>query len=264
MVEEALRVARADQQGTRPAPRPARTGQGPLPASPDGEPEVLRTAARDYLQALYEMVEEGIPTVRTRLAAWMGVSLASVSEAAKRLVRHGLVREDGRRLQLTEEGERLARTLVRRHRLAEQFLIRVLGLPWHRAHEEASRWERVISSEVEARMVEILGDPGTCPHGNPIPGSAHEPDLTALVPLNDVPVGEWAVLRRLTEDLELDLSVMRFFEENGLLPGADIRVVQVAPDGTRSLEVGGRGVALGPHLADNVWVEPRGERRSPR
>ncbi|HXF56852.1 MAG TPA: metal-dependent transcriptional regulator [Actinomycetota bacterium] len=257
-------MPRADQQGTRAVPGPARAGQEPppvssSPVSSDREPELLGTAARDYLQALYEMEEEGIPTVRARLAAWMGVTLASVSEAVKRLVRDGLVREDGRRLELTEEGGRLARVLVRRHRLAEHFLIRVLGLPWHRAHDEASRWERAISSEVEARMVEILGDPGTCPHGNPIPGSANEPDLTALVSLTDVPAGERVILRRLTEDLELDLSVMRFFEESGLLPGAEIRVVRVAPDGTRSLEVAGRPVALGPHLADNVWVELAGE-----
>src|SRR6266508_3521536 len=98
---------------------------------------------------------------------------------------------------------------VRRHRLAEHFLIRVIGLPWHKAHEEAGRWERAISDEVEARMVEILGDPGACPHGNPIPGSANAVDLDRLVPLNRVEPGGRAVLRRLTEDLELDLGVMQ-------------------------------------------------------
>jgi DtxR family Mn-dependent transcriptional regulator len=210
--------------------------------------------AQEYLEALYEMAEEGIPTVQARLAEWMGVSRASVSEAVKRLLRDGLVVREGRKLAFTSEGERLARAQVRRHRIAEHFLIRIIGLPWHRAHEEAGRWERAISDDVEVRMVEILGDPGACPHGNPIPGSANAVDLAELVPLNRVAPGERVVLRRLTEDLELDLDVMRFFEDSGLMPGAAIEVKRVAPDGTMGLDVNGEPVALGAHLADNLWV----------
>lgn len=213
-------------------------------------------ASQDYLEALYEMAEEGIPRVQARLAEWLDVSPASVSEAVRRLVRDGLVTSRDRRLEFTKKGERLARQLVRRHRLAEHFLIRIIGLPWHKAHEEAARWERVISEEVEERMVTILDDPPTCPHGNPIPGSSHSVDYRRLRPLHDASPGEHVVLRRLTEDLELDLGVMRFFEESGLMPGATIRVNRVGPDGTMNLEVDGQTVALGSHLADNLWVEP--------
>ena len=202
------------------------------------------------------MIEEGFPTVQSGIARWLGVSAASVSEAVKRLTRDGLVTAEGRRLLFTDEGEALARKLVRRHRLAEQFLIRIIGLAWHKAHEEAGRWERAISDEVEERIVAILDDPGTCPHGNPIPGSANEVDYTDLVPLHDMAPGANAVLRRLTEDLELELDVMRFFEEVGLMPGARIQVVRVAPDGTMSLDVDGKPAALGAHLADNLWVQP--------
>lgn len=212
--------------------------------------------AAAYLEALYEMGEEGIPLVQARLAEWLGVSAASVSEAVKRLVRDGLVVNEGRRLAFTEEGRRLAETLVRRHRLVEHFLIRILGLPWHRAHEEAVRWERVVSDEVEARFVELLGDPSTCPHGNPIPGAARPVDLSGLVPLREVEPGATVVLRRLTEDLELDLDVMRFLEDSGLMPGATIEVRSIAPDGAVALRVGDRDVALGAHLRDNLWVEP--------
>ena len=179
-------------------------------------------AASEYLEALYEMAEEDVPTVQARLAEWMGVSRASVSEAVKRLTRDGLLTSSGRELAFTPEGDALARTLVRRHRLAEHFLIRIIGLPWHQAHEEAERWERVISDQVERRMVELLDDPGACPHGNPIPGSANEVDHTDLVALRDVPTGTSATLRRLTEDLELELDVMRFFEVSGLMPGASL------------------------------------------
>jgi DtxR family Mn-dependent transcriptional regulator len=213
-------------------------------------------AQAEYLEALYEMAEEEIPTVQVRLARWMGVSAGAVSQAVKKLSAQGLVKAEGRQLQLTPQGEDVAERLVRRHRLAEHFLIRVIGLPWHRAHEEAERWERVISDDVEERMVEILDDPATCPHGNPIPGSRNPVGYAGLVPLHDVPPGRPVVLRRLTEDLELDLDVMRFFEESGLMPGGRIEVERVAPDGTMQLSVNGRGVALGSHLADNLWVQP--------
>ena len=201
------------------------------------------------------MDEEGIPTVQARLAEWMGVSRGAVSQAVKRLLDQGLLHADGRQLRFATEGARLARALVRRHRLAEHFLIRIIGLPWHKAHEEAERWERVISADVEERMVAILDDPGTCPHGNPIPGSANRVDYSKLVPLQRIGPGRPVMLRRLTEDLELDLGVMRFFEDAGLMPGAKIEVVEVGPDGTMRVSVDGREAALGAHLADNLWVE---------
>src|SRR5919108_1774680 len=209
----------------------------------------------EYLEAIFEMDEEGIPTQQARLAEWLGVSAASVSEAVKRLTQRGLVRTgDDRKLSFTGEGEAAARTLVRRHRLAERFLVEVVKLPWHLAHEEATRWGRAISDPVEERMVDILEDPGTCVHGNPIPGSRNAPDQRTLRPLNEMGPGDRVVLERLTEDLELDLSIMRFFEESGLMPGADIEVQSRAPDGTLTLSVRGETVGLGPHLTDNLWV----------
>jgi DtxR family Mn-dependent transcriptional regulator len=211
----------------------------------------------EYLEALFEMDEEGIPTQQARLAEWLGVTPASVSEAVKRLTRRGFVEAgDDRLLRFTREGEAGARTLVRRHRLAERFLVEVLGLRWHLAHEEASNWGRIVSDRVEARMVEMLGDPGTCVHGNPIPGSSHEVNQSDLRPLNEIAPGGRVHLERLTEDLELDLDVMRFFEDSGLMPGADITVLGIAPDGTMTLEVRGERVGLGSHLSDNLWVRP--------
>jgi DtxR family Mn-dependent transcriptional regulator len=211
-------------------------------------------ASQDYLAAIYEMAEEGIPTVQAAVARWMGVSPASVSEAVKRLRRDGLVNVDGRELRFTAEGEEAATKIVRRHRLAERFLINVVGLPWHKAHQEAEAWEKVISDDVEERIVALLDDPGTCPHGNPIPGSAHAVDHSALEPLKARQPGDRVVLERLTEDLELDLGVMRYFEDNGLMPGAEITVVGIAPDGTQTLDVAGRRVGLGADLTDNLWV----------
>jgi DtxR family transcriptional regulator, Mn-dependent transcriptional regulator len=217
----------------------------------------MTTALDEYLEALYEMDEEGIPTQQARLAEWLDVTPASVSEAVKRLSHKGLVAYgEDRRLRFTAEGERLARALVRRHRLAERFLVEVIGLPWHLAHEEATAWGRVISEAVEQRLVELLDDPPTCVHGNPIPGSRHAVDQSDLRPLEEVLPGDTVRLERLTEDLELDLDVMRFFERSGLMPGAEITVLSLAPDRTMTLEVAGEKVGLGAHLADNLWVRP--------
>ena len=221
----------------------------------DGPTDDARHPSADYLEALYELEEEGFPMVQAEIARWMGVSRPSVSEHVKRLVGDGLLTADGRTLGFTGAGREMAIALVRRHRLAEHLLIDVIGLPWHQAHQEAEIWERVISAQVEARLVEILGDPGACPHGNPIPGSSHEVDVTQLTSLKDVHPGSTVTLRRLTEDLELELAVMRFLEESGLMPGAEIVVGGIGPDGSMSLAVAGRPAALGAELADNLWVD---------
>jgi len=214
-----------------------------------------RHTSADYLEALYEIEEENLPMVQAEIARWMGVSRPSVSEHVKRLVADGLLTADGRTLGFTAAGRAMSIGLVRRHRLAEHLLIDVIGLPWHQAHQEAQVWERVISAQVEARLVEILGDPGACPHGNPIPGSSHEADVSSLVALKDAVPGSTVILRRLTEDLELELAVMRFLEDAGLMPGALIQVEGVGPDGSMSLSVAGKPVALGARLADNLWVD---------
>jgi DtxR family Mn-dependent transcriptional regulator len=214
----------------------------------------VAVSGREYLAAIYEMAEESIPTLQANLARWMGVSPASASEAVKRLHRDGLIDRSGRELRFTRSGRELAEKLVRRHRLAERFLIQVLGLPWHLAHDEAGAWERAISDRVEGRIVEMLDDPPTCPHGNPIPGSSHSVDLSGLQPLHSFKPGDQVVLERLTEDLELDLEVMRFFEGSGLMPGASIVVMGVAPDGTMTLQVDGKQAGLGADLTDNLWV----------
>ena len=91
----------------------------------------------------------------------------------ERLGDEGYVTRSGRELHLTTDGHDVARSVIRKHRLAERLLADVIGLPWHLIHEEAGRWEHVMSDEVEKRIVALLGDPATCPHGNPIPGSVH-------------------------------------------------------------------------------------------
>jgi DtxR family Mn-dependent transcriptional regulator len=220
----------------------------------------------DYLEAVYEIAEEGMPVVQVRLAERLGVSRAAVSEKVQRLVRMRLVEvDDDKLIVLTRHGKAVAEDAVRRHRMAERFLIDVLKLPWYKAHEEAERFQDAISGEIEERIMAILGEAATCPHGNPIPGTGATIPKD-LVSLDELTAGDEADLVRLTEDVELQTDVLRYFEEHGLMPGNRVRVVEVAPDGTLTLDVDGVKSSLGPELADNMWMRRArsGPARRPR
>src|SRR5687768_14010079 len=120
-----------------------------------------------YLRTVWELEEEGIPPIRARLVERLGLSAPAVSETVQRLVEEGLLQlQDDRRLELTDRGRGIAWHVMRKHRLAERLLTDVIGLPWEAAHNEACRWEHVISDAVEERLVAVLGDPQTSPFGN--------------------------------------------------------------------------------------------------
>ncbi|MGH2829898.1 MAG: metal-dependent transcriptional regulator [Actinomycetota bacterium] len=209
-----------------------------------------------YLEAIYELHEEGTRVVQARIAQRLGVSRAAVSEQIGRLTKSGLVATAGdRELLMTERGRAVAEEAVRRHRMAERFLTDVLKMPWHLAHLEAEKMQTAISGEIEKRMMALLDGPSTCPHGNPIPGTGATLP-SDLQPLNDFKEGDRVVLHRLLEDVELNTGAMKYFEDHRLMPGATISVTAVAPDGTMTLEVAGVRSALGPDLADNLWVLP--------
>jgi DtxR family Mn-dependent transcriptional regulator len=207
----------------------------------------------EYLETVHSLTEEGTPVIQARIAERMGRSAPSVSEMLDRLEDDGYVRRAGRLVQLTDSGSALAQKVVRKHRLAERLLVDVIGLEWYKVHKEAGRWEHVISDEVEARLVELLGDPGTCPHGNPIPGSASAA-RPALLPLTKVAPGTTVRLERISEDLEMDMSSLAYLDEHGFIPGASAKVVSVGPDGTIVLERDTATVAFGATLAGRLYV----------
>jgi DtxR family Mn-dependent transcriptional regulator len=209
----------------------------------------------EYLEAIHEMEEEGTDVIQARLAERLGHSAPSVSEMIRRLRGEGWIEPVGRSVRLTKKGRTRAESVVRKHRLAERLLTDVIGLEWHKAHLEACRWEHVISDEVEQRLVELLEHPTTCPHGNPIPGSnAPDRDLTRLT---DTEPGARVRLERVTEVVEIDQQALTFLAEHNLVPGADATVKAKAPDGTLTLELDGETVALGPALADQLYVAAR-------
>lgn len=220
----------------------------------------LNPATKEYLEAIFELGEEGRKILQARIGERLGLAAATVSEGVKRLVHDDLVTiDEAREIALTDRGRDLASTLVRRHRLAERMLTDILGIPWHLCHEHAEDWEKVMTSEVEQAILDKLeGDP-TCPHGNPIPGTPNSIAWSDLKPVGSLSDGDTGKLVRLLEDVELDHDVLKFLEDKRLMPGAHLTLVASAPDGTLTLEVEGRQVALGSLLADNLWVLPGSE-----
>ncbi|MEL6894138.1 MAG: metal-dependent transcriptional regulator, partial [Actinomycetota bacterium] len=185
------------------------------------------------------------------IAERLDVSRPAVSEMMKKMAAEGLIDiSDG--IVLTEAGEELAQQVVRRHRLAERFLTDVLKLSWAEAHHEAGRWEHVMSASVEKAMDDYLGNPTTCPHGNPIPGSDFQE--RDLVPMASVPPGRSMVVRRITEELEFEPGLLEFLEAAAIQPGAKVTISSASPDGTLTLEVGGDHVGVGAHTGERILV----------
>ncbi len=124
-----------------------------------------------YLRTIYELEEEGIVPLRARIAERLHQSGPTVSQTVARMERDNLVHVQGdRHLELTDEGRARATRVMRKHRLAERLLIDVIGLDWEKVHDEACRWEHVISEDVERTLVVLLNAPTESPYGNPIPG----------------------------------------------------------------------------------------------
>ncbi len=211
-------------------------------------------AVEEYLETIYHLEESAVPAMRARLVERLRVSAPAVSEQVKRLEREGYVTlEADRTLALTDEGRTYATDVVRRHRLAERLLVDVLGLPWHQVHEEAGRLEHAISPVLEARLVAILDDPATCPHGNPIPGSGRVPDARPLRSLTALDVGEQAVVVRIEEELQADHEKLVALEEAGVLPGTTVTVKTSSRDAIE-VEAGKGSVSFTPAEAEALRV----------
>lgn len=209
-------------------------------------------AFEEYCEAIFELREDDVAVIQARIAERLEVSRPAVSEMIRRLESGGLVVLDGNSIDLTPAGKELAERVVRRHRLAERLLTDVLGLSWAEAHAEAGKWEHVISDNVESAMVRLLGDPTTCPHGNPIPGSDYEaPDTVVLA---EVAPGRPFVVSRIPEELEFTPGLLEYLEAASLHPDKSGTVTASSPDGTLTVEIDGHHVGVGPFAAERILV----------
>ncbi|HEX6543090.1 MAG TPA: metal-dependent transcriptional regulator [Ktedonobacterales bacterium] len=218
-----------------------------------------------YLETIYNMGMEGDTVIGARLAEKFGVAPPTVTETLKRMVRDGYIEMDSKRqVTLTPKGLAYAEGVLRRHRLTERFLVDMLGMQWHQVHEEALRLEHYISGAVEERVVAALGQPATCPHGNPIPGSVPDArnylrDQGAIRLLHAEP-GRPMRLLLVSEVVEDEEAMIAYLHDRGIVPGTQLALVSAPPQPDDSDAL--LALADGSHLtvparvAYALWVVP--------
>jgi DtxR family Mn-dependent transcriptional regulator len=218
-----------------------------------------------YLRTILELEEEGFVPMRARIADRLGHSGPTVSQTVARMERDGLVTVgDDRTLHLTDSGRTSAVHVMRKHRIAERLLADVIGLEWEAVHEEACRWEHVMSDHVEAKILALLGEPTESPYGNPIPGLAElgrpsaESFDTGVISLDRVTPKDGTVVRgivrRMGEPLQSDVANLALLHKIGAIPGAP--VVASRPTGalTVHLECGENKVVIEQDVAIHVFI----------
>lgn len=216
-----------------------------------------------YLRTVLEMEEDGVVPMRARIVEALGHSGPTVSQTVARMHRDGLVDlTDDRRLQLTEEGRRIATAVLRKHRLVERLLVDVIGLELDHAHEEACRWEHVVSDRVEDRLVALLGAPTTSPFGNRIPrrGDGTEPEGLGAdqVAVSDITSTVRALVVRLGEPAQSPHALLVALVDAGVVAGEEVEV-SVTDDGARLVgRPGGNPVRLEEPTTRHVLVQPLG------
>ncbi|MGH8894336.1 MAG: metal-dependent transcriptional regulator [Actinomycetes bacterium] len=218
-----------------------------------------------YLRTVFELEEEGVVPLRARIAERLGQSGPTVSQTVARMERDGLLSVEGdRHLELSPKGRTMATRVMRKHRLAECLLVQVVGLDWELVHDEACRWEHVMSETVERKLLAVLGHPTVSPFGNPIPGLeelGEEADLASdgsppedLMSLDRVSRDgvTSVVVRRLAEPVQTDPALMSRLHRAGVRPGAAVTVGR----GGEGLLVGSGGEAteISDEVASHVFV----------
>jgi len=208
-----------------------------------------------YLKAIGQMEEEGEPATTSGLARHLDVSMPSVTEMLQRLTARGLVIHEPRGpIHLSEEGQRLASSLTRRHRLWENFLVHFLGLPWDKVHEEACRLEHATSPDLEERLASFLGDLETCPHGHTIPSRDGRRKAQPAVPLTEFPPPGPARVVRIRREAR---DFLRRLARLDIGPGRVLNTEGTRPrDGAVRVRVEGHSHQVAPELAQEVMVEP--------
>ena len=218
-----------------------------------------------YLRTIFELEEEGIVPLRARIAERLHQSGPTVSQTVARMERDGLLSVQGdRHLQLSDQGRELATAVMRKHRLAECLLVDVIGLDYAEVHEEACRWEHVMSEAVERKLLSLLGNPTVSPFGNPIPGldalgggTSAVLDSLTLLSTTATPEGRPVVIRRISEQLQENTDLLRQLARQDVRPGATMTARLV--EGSVSLD----GQVLPPGVAQHVFVTALDEELTP-
>lgn len=205
----------------------------------------------EYLEAIYKLAERG--EVRpSAIADSMGVSAPTVTATLSRLQAAELIDRPDGGVQLTLAGRRAALDIIRRHRLAERFLVDVLGLPWDEVHEEACQLEHALSPRVQLALETFMDNPAVCPHGHPIPSAEGDIAQTGGALLCDSATGDEVEIVRIEDEHG---ELLSYLSSLGMFPGTAVRVCDIAPfKGPLLVEVGEARYALGRDVAEKIVV----------
>ena len=217
---------------------------------------MITQVVEDYLKAICDMESSQEKVTTSALAATMEVSQASVSDMLKKLRGMGLIdHAPYRRVKLTSQGEKIALEVVRHHRLIESYLMEAMGLSWDKVHDEAEKWEHVLSEELEDKMAEMLGHPTTDPHGAPIPSKDGTVVSEEYPRLSELEEGEGAVIRHVSDR---EPEKLRYFADRGMYPEAEVEVTAVEPfNGPVTVRVGEVDHVIGHEIASEIFVSRR-------
>jgi len=218
-----------------------------------------------YLRTILDLEEEQIVPLRARISERLGHSGPTVSQTIGRMERDGLVVVEGdRHLALTAHGRTKAIHVMRKHRLAERLLADVIGLDWAYVHEEACRWEHVMSEQVERRLLVMLDHPKESPYGNPIPGLEELGDAPApafmdgVVNIVDVVAAAKApvsgVIRRLGEPVQFEPDLLQQLHTAGVVPGATATLSAAGSYVLVQVDGHGDGLELPNEVAVHIYV----------
>ena len=209
----------------------------------------------EYLEALFHLRDKGKAVSTKDLAEHLKIAPASVTDMIKKLADKKLViHTPYKGAILTKNGLKAAAALVRRHRLSERFLADMLGVPWEDLHDEACKFEHVISDQVEEKLLEALGNPKTCPHGNPIPTSDGSIVEDMSIPLTSFNPKETGTITKIKEE---NPEFLHYLASLGLFPKVCIEVKEIAPfSGPIIIKTRGASYALGRDVACNIFLHP--------
>lgn len=219
----------------------------------------ITVSKEDYLKAILEAESEGESVIPALLAHWLSVSPPAVTMAVKRLKRDGYVdvKSDGI-IRLTAEGKQTAYRTALRHHLIERMLSEIFHMEWYQVHAEAERLEHAVSPAFEARLIEKLGEKGTCPHGNGVlPESPARRKKRGLLPLTEADDSTDYVVASL---FERDPKLLQFLHRLGIGPDARITVHAHNYDDTWRIETPQGQATLGKSAAEKVWVKRAGRK----
>ncbi|ACO33208.1 iron dependent regulatory protein [Acidobacterium capsulatum ATCC 51196] len=214
----------------------------------------ISVSKEDYLKAILEAESEGQAVQPVTLAHWLSVSPPAVTMALKRLKRDGFVdvKADGI-IRLTALGKQTALRTARRHHLIERMLSEIFGMEWYQVHDEAERLEHAVSDEFEAKLIEKLGEKGTCPHGNSmLPESPAQRRKKGLLPLSETSEGATYSVISL---YERDPKLLRFLHGFGIGPRTTLQVLAHNYDQTIVIQTPKGSATLGRPAAERVWVK---------